>query len=30
VVVAGAPAKIIKQKDEKTESKTQILDDLRQ
>ncbi len=30
VVVAGAPAKIIKQKDEKTASKTQILDDLRQ
>jgi len=29
VVVAGSPAKIIKQKDEKTESKTQLLDDLR-
>ncbi len=28
-VVAGSPAKIIKMKDEKTESKTQILDDLR-
>lgn len=30
VVVAGAPAKIVKDKDEKTESKTQLLDDLRQ
>ena len=30
VVVAGAPAKIIKTKDDKTASKTQILDDLRQ
>ncbi len=29
VVVAGSPAKIIKNKDEKTEQKTQILDDLR-
>jgi len=29
VVVAGAPAKIIKSKDEKTEGKTQLLDDLR-
>lgn len=29
VVVAGAPAKIIKNKDEKTEEKTQLLDDLR-
>lgn len=29
VVVAGAPAKIIKQKDAKTEEKTQLLDDLR-
>lgn len=29
VVVAGAPARIIKDKDEKTESKTQLLDDLR-
>lgn len=29
VVVAGAPARIIKNKDEKTEEKTQILDDLR-
>lgn len=29
VVVAGTPAKIIKQKDEKTEEKTQLLDDLR-
>lgn len=28
-VVAGAPAKIIKYKDEKTQSKTKILDDLR-
>jgi len=28
-VVAGSPAKIIKMKDEKTESKTQLLDDLR-
>ncbi len=29
VVVAGAPAKIVKKKDEKTESKTELLDDLR-
>lgn len=29
VVVAGAPAHIIKEKDEKTEEKTQLLDDLR-
>ncbi|SCZ77603.1 2,3,4,5-tetrahydropyridine-2,6-dicarboxylate N-acetyltransferase [Acidaminobacter hydrogenoformans] len=29
VVVAGAPAKIIKSKDEKTEGKTQLLEDLR-
>lgn len=29
VVVAGQPARIIKQKDEKTEEKTQILEDLR-
>ncbi len=29
VVVAGAPAKVIKSKDEKTEGKTQLLDDLR-
>lgn len=29
VVVAGAPAKVIKKKDEKTEEKTQLLDDLR-
>ncbi|MEW9095050.1 MAG: 2,3,4,5-tetrahydropyridine-2,6-dicarboxylate N-acetyltransferase [Clostridiaceae bacterium] len=29
VVVAGAPAKVIKQVDKKTESKTKILDDLR-
>jgi 2,3,4,5-tetrahydropyridine-2-carboxylate N-succinyltransferase len=29
VVVAGAPAKVIKAKDEKTEGKTQLLDDLR-
>lgn len=29
VVVAGAPAKIIKDKDEQTEEKTQLLDDLR-
>lgn len=29
VVVAGAPARIIKNKDEKTEEKTQLLDDLR-
>ena len=29
MVVAGAPAKIIKSKDEKTEGKTQLLDDLR-
>lgn len=29
VVVAGAPARIIKAKDEKTEEKTQLLDDLR-
>jgi 2,3,4,5-tetrahydropyridine-2,6-dicarboxylate N-acetyltransferase len=29
VVVAGSPAKIIKQKDEKTEGKTQLLNDLR-
>jgi len=29
VVVAGAPAKVIKQKDAKTEEKTQLLDDLR-
>lgn len=28
-VVAGSPAKVIKMKDEKTESKTQLLDDLR-
>ncbi|MCQ4935360.1 2,3,4,5-tetrahydropyridine-2,6-dicarboxylate N-acetyltransferase [Anaerotignum propionicum] len=28
-VVAGSPAKVIKMKDEKTEGKTQILDDLR-
>ncbi|MGN0135360.1 2,3,4,5-tetrahydropyridine-2,6-dicarboxylate N-acetyltransferase [Anaerotignum sp.] len=28
-VVAGSPAKIVKMKDEKTESKTQLLDDLR-
>ncbi len=28
-VVAGSPAKVIKQKDEKTSEKTQILDDLR-
>ncbi len=29
VVVAGAPAKIVKQKDDKTEEKTELLDDLR-
>ncbi|WP_290776130.1 2,3,4,5-tetrahydropyridine-2,6-dicarboxylate N-acetyltransferase [Anaerofustis sp.] len=29
VVVAGAPAKIIKNKDDKTEEKTELLDDLR-
>lgn len=29
VVVAGTPAKVIKSKDEKTEGKTQLLDDLR-
>jgi 2,3,4,5-tetrahydropyridine-2-carboxylate N-succinyltransferase len=29
VVVAGTPARIIKRKDEKTESKTEILKDLR-
>lgn len=29
VVVAGAPARVIKDKDEKTEDKTQLLDDLR-
>ncbi len=29
VVVAGTPARIIKQKDEKTEEKTQLLEDLR-
>lgn len=29
VVVAGAPARIIKEKDEQTEEKTQLLDDLR-
>ena len=29
VVVAGAPAKVIKQKDEQTEEKTELLDDLR-
>lgn len=28
-VVAGSPAKVVKMKDEKTESKTQLLDDLR-
>ena len=28
-VVAGSPAKVIKMKDEKTEGKTQILEDLR-
>lgn len=28
-VVAGAPAKIVKEKDEKTASKVRILDDLR-
>ena len=28
-VVAGSPAKVIKMKDEKTENKTQLLDDLR-
>lgn len=29
VVVAGTPAKVIKKKDEKTQSKTQLMDDLR-
>jgi 2,3,4,5-tetrahydropyridine-2-carboxylate N-succinyltransferase len=29
VVVAGAPARVIKAKDEKTEGKTQLLEDLR-
>ena len=29
VVVAGAPAKIVKNKDDKTEEKTELLDDLR-
>lgn len=29
VVVAGAPAKIVKEKDEQTEEKTELLDDLR-
>jgi acetyltransferase-like isoleucine patch superfamily enzyme len=29
VVVVGNPAKIIKEKDEKTEGKTQLVDDLR-
>jgi 2,3,4,5-tetrahydropyridine-2-carboxylate N-succinyltransferase len=29
VVVAGAPAKVVKEKDSKTEEKTEILDDLR-
>ena len=28
-VAAGSPARIVKQKDEKTESKTEILGDLR-
>jgi 2,3,4,5-tetrahydropyridine-2-carboxylate N-succinyltransferase len=28
-VVAGSPAKIVKEKDEKTESKTELLGDLR-
>ena len=29
VVVAGSPAKVVKDKDEKTEDKTELLDDLR-
>ncbi|MEG2643536.1 MAG: 2,3,4,5-tetrahydropyridine-2,6-dicarboxylate N-acetyltransferase, partial [Eubacterium sp.] len=29
VVVAGSPAKVMKEKDEKTEGKTELLDDLR-
>ncbi|SEA06539.1 2,3,4,5-tetrahydropyridine-2,6-dicarboxylate N-acetyltransferase [Eubacterium aggregans] len=29
VVVAGSPAKVVKEKDEKTEGKTELLDDLR-
>ena len=29
VVAAGSPAKVIKDKDEKTEDKTELLDDLR-